>query len=136
MRQRSKRFVELYRLCWNTHCRTICGKRLVNHSSGSHSGICSDSGLVDNLHASTTIDALRATLAGGSSRPLQSLASSQSLQRTYFQNLNIVPPQLNPTPNPLTITFIPFWMVPSSMHFFNPIKTVEETVLPVSAKSI
>ena len=55
---------------------------------------------------------------------------------TYYLSFSIVPPQLNPTPKPQIITFIPDLVMPFFKHSFKPIMTVEETVLPTCSKSI
>lgn len=55
-------------------------------------------------------------------------------QSDLYQNFKIVPPQLRPTPKPVTITFMPGVILPASRFCFKPIITVEETVLPISSR--
>lgn len=52
----------------------------------------------------------------------------------YSEKVSIVPPHDNPTPKPAIITFMPGLMLWRSMASLNPMKTVEETVFPVSSK--
>lgn len=66
----------------------------------------------------------------------RSFGLSTKMILAFYVHFNITPPQLKPTPKPDIMTLSPVLIILFVMQSFNPISTVELTVLPVSARLI